>query len=480
MLVNLLLLMWYNLYKAFKIRGKDRKFYPVMDLTGKEFEAQGMDMPEFIVTVVEGLRASGYQAYIVGGAVRDYCLQRMVTDWDVATSATPKEIKSTLWDIRNFSLKHGTVTFVHLGQCYDVTTFRGSKGFGSSLEEDLGHRDFTINAMAYDNDHRRILDPHGGRDDLLRRVMRAVGDAKERFREDPLRLLRAVRLAAELEFRIESKTLETISMMAGQLDSVAPERIREELMKILLSQRPSVGFNLMLRVGLLRQLLPELLEGYRKKQEASHRYTIYKHTMETLDQVEPDLVLRLTALLHDIAKPRVRRKVDGEFSFLGHEQKSAELGREIMERLKFSHAIIGKVTHLIAHHMSMGGYDSAWTDGALRRLVRGVGSENMDYLLAFREADIWAHGIDDEKIDQFSELKKRIEALRRRGLVLRPGDLAIDGHEVMEILGLPEGPEVGRILEELVDKLTERPELNRKGELSALVKQMKDNTNVAG
>ena len=457
---------------------KEAKPYKVIDLTEEAFQTQGMDIPEFIMIVVETLHASGHQAYIVGGAVRDYCLQRMVTDWDVATSATPEEIKSTLEDMRNFSLKHGTVTFVHLGRCYDVTTFRGSKGFGSSLQEDLGHRDFTINAMAYDETRRKILDPHGGRDDLLLRIVRAVGSPKERFREDPLRLLRAVRLAAELGFRIESKTLETISKMAGELDSVAPERIREELMKILLCQRPSLGFNLMLRVGLLKQILPELLEGYRKKQDPSHRYTIYRHVMETLDQVEAEPVQRLTALLHDIAKPRVRRKIDGEFSFSGHERKSAHLGREIMKRLKFSHDIIGRVTHLVAHHMSTSGYDSTWSDGALRRLIRGVGSENMDHLLAFREANVRAHGLGDEKIDLFSDLRKRIEGLRREGLPLKPGDLAIDGNEVMEILGLPQGPEVGRILEELLDMVTERPELNRKGDLTALVKQMRDNRNV--
>jgi poly(A) polymerase/tRNA nucleotidyltransferase (CCA-adding enzyme) len=439
-----------------------------------------MDIPKFIKTVVERLRDSGHQAYIVGGAVRDYCLQRTVTDWDVATSATPEEIRSTFRDIRNFSLKHGTVTLVHLDRSYEVTTFRNSKGFGPTIEEDLRHRDFTINAMAYDEDLGKILDPYGGKDDLLRRLVRAGGDPKERFREDPLRLLRAVRLATELGFRIESNTLDTISTMAEQLDSAAPERIREELLKILLSQRPSVGFNLMVRVGLLGQIIPEILEGYGKKQDASHRYTIYKHIMQTLDQVEPDAVLRLTALLHDISKPRVRKKINGEFSFLGHEKESTKLAREIMERLKFSKEIIGKVTNLIAHHMSIAEYDSGWSDGAVRRLIRRVGSENVDRLLAFRKADILAHGIDDEKMGQFSELKERIEILRRKGLVLKTQDLAIDGHEVMEILGLSEGPEVGTILEKLVDRVTDHPELNTKGELMALLGEMRQKNDVKG
>ncbi len=436
-------------------------------------------MPEFIMTVVQRLHASGHQVYIVGGAVRDHCLKRPGADWDVATSATPEEIKSALGDIRNFSLKHGTITLIHMDRCYEVTTFKGSRGSRSSIEEDLGHRDFTINAMAYDKERRKILDPYGGKDDLLRKLVRAVGDPKERFREDPLRLLRAVRLAAELGFRIESKTLATISVMAEQLGSVAPERIREELLKILLSPRPSVGFNLMVRAGLLTQLLPELLEGYRRRQNASHKYTIYKHIMETLDQVEPDPVLRLTALLHDIAKPRARRRIDGQFHFLGHEKESAKLGREIMERLKFSHDMMGKVTKLIVHHMDMVGYDSTWSEGAVRRLVKRVGSENMDRLLAFREADVLAHGIDDEKMGQYLELKERIEALGRKGLVEDSRDLAIGGHEVMEIMDLTQGPEVGRILDQLVDSVTDHPELNTKEALIALLKKMRHRRNVA-
>jgi putative nucleotidyltransferase with HDIG domain len=439
-----------------------------------------MDIPEFIKSMVERLHASGHEVYIVGGAVRNYCLQRTVTDWDLATSATPEEIASTFRDIRNFSLKHGTVTLVHSNRCYEVTTFRSSKGFVPGIEEDLRHRDFTINAMAYDKDRRKILDPYGGRDDLSHRLVRAVGDPKERFREDPLRLLRAVRLATELKFRVESKTLDTISMMAEQLDAVAPERTRAELVKILLSERPSVGFNLMLRAGLLKQILPELLEGNRKKQNAFHRYTIYKHIMETIDNVEPDPVLRLTALLHDIAKPRVRKKIDGEFRFLGHEEESARLGKEIMKRLKFSQEMIGKVTNLIAHHMGMVGYDASWSDGAVRRLIKRVGTENVDHLLAFRKADILAHGLNDEKMDRFLDLQERIEGFRERGLALKTRDLAIDGHKVMEILGLSEGREVGKVLEQLVDNVTEYPELNTKEELIALLKQMRNRTDVGG
>ncbi|MBW1888508.1 MAG: CCA tRNA nucleotidyltransferase, partial [Deltaproteobacteria bacterium] len=397
-----------------------------------------MNIPEFLLTIIDRLQISGHQAYIVGGAVRDMLLHLPITDWDVATSAPPEKISTIFRDLKNFSLKHGTVTLVDGAQHYEVTTFKGSERFGRTIEEDLKYRDFTINAMAYDLDKKEILDPNRGKEDILRKRIRAVGEPEDRFREDPLRLLRAVRFATELNFKIERKTLETISMMSEQIGSVAQERIRDELLKILMGLKPSSGFNLMFRTNLLKQVLPELCEGYLKRQNAYHRYTIYKHIMETIDQVQPRPVLRLTALLHDIAKPRVREKVRGEWRFLGHEKASAELAREIMERLKFSKAIMGRVTNLITHHMIW--YDSGWSDGAVRRLIRRVGSKNIDHLLIFRRADILAHGLRDEKLDQLSELEKRVGELKRTHLTVKTRDLAIDGKRVMEILSLSPGP----------------------------------------
>ena len=433
-----------------------------------------MEIPEFIMSVVKRLHAFGHQAYIVGGAVRDHCLHRKVTDWDVATSARPEEIKSIFREIKSFSLRHDTVTLVHSARHYEVTTFKGSKNIGHTVEEDLGHRDFTINAMAYNRAKGAILDPYGGREDISRRLVRAVGDPKERFREDPVRLLRAIRLATELGFTIEQKTLETISIMAEELDSVARERIREELLRILVSKKPSIGFNFMLKTGLLKHLLPELLEGYRKRQDGSHRFTIYKHIMETIDQAEREPVLRLIALLHDIAKPRVREKTGEEFRFPGHEKASARLAKEIMVRLKFSNEMIGKVINLVAHHMSTAGYHAGWSDGAVRRLIRRVGSENIEYLLSFCTADILAHGLNDEKMDIFLELNERVEVLSKKSLAVEIRDLAVDGHRVMEILDLSQGPEVGKVLEGLLEKITDHPEWNTQERLIALLEQMRN------
>ena len=429
-------------------------------------------IPGFVKNIIERLSSSGYPAYVVGGAVRDMCLRRSIADWDVVTSAPPDRIKSIFRNIRHFSIKHETITLVDSSGHHEVITFRGSKHEGLSIEEDLGHRDFTINAMAYVPDTGAVLDPYGGERDATQKLIRATGDPADRFREDPIRLLRAVRLATELGFQIEKGTRATISRLAGQLTSVAEERVREELMKILMSLKPSTGFNLMKKTGLLKQVLPELLEGYLKRQNAYHRYTIYKHIMETVDGVEPEPVLRWTALLHDIAKPRVREKVDGIYRFWGHEEASAKLAREIMGRLKFSGEMITRVTHIISHHMI--GYETGWGDGAVRRLISRVGPENIGDLFAFRRADLLAHGVEDERLILLSELEGRVEEIMQAPPVIGPHDLAIDGRKVMEILGVPQGPEVGKALKRLLDKVMDQPELNSEEGLVAVLEEMKE------
>jgi len=425
-------------------------------------------VPAFVAFILERLKEAGHQAFIVGGAVRNIFLQLPIADWDIATSAQPEEIKTSFHDIKFFTLKHETVTLVHSGRHFEVTTFRGKNG---CLEDDLAHRDFTINAMALDPEGIEILDPFGGRIDIREKLIRAVGDPQIRFQEDPLRLLRAVRLATELGFLIEAKTLETLTCLAPLLDKVAPERIREELIKVLMNSKPSMGFNVMRKTGLLKQFLPELLEGYRKRQNARHRYTVYKHIMETIDRTEPVQLLRLTALFHDIAKPRVREKIDGKWRFFGHEAASADLATEILYRLKFTRLIIGKVTNLIQHHMI--DYHSQWSAAAVRRLIRRVGPENIMDLIQFRRADIFAHGLDNQETILIDELEGRIKDQMKSSVPTKTQDLAINGLTVMEILRLSAGPEVGRILRELMEKVIDNPELNTKSHLIAILEQKK-------
>lgn len=437
-----------------------------------------MKIPPFVRMILKRLREAGHDAYIVGGAVRDYLLGRPVTDWDVATSAPAGEIESIFADIRRFSLGHDTMTLVNRGRHYEVSVFRGPDGFGRTIEEDLGHRDFTINAMAYDEEKRRIVDPYGGQGDLSLRAIRAVRNPRDRFREDPLRLLRAVRIAVDLKFRIEGGTMQVLPEMAGLVQSVAKERIRDELMRILMCETPSRGFHLMKRGGLLKEVLPELLEGYRRRQNHHHKYTIYRHIMETVDRVAPDPVLRLTALLHDIAKPRVREKRGGEYRFLGHEESGARLAEKIMERLKFGREVRQQVSLQIENHMAAVNYGSGWGDGAVRRLIMRVGHENIARFFAFRRADLSAHGTEEEKLDLLSELERRAEKLMRGSPVLAVKDLAVDGHTVMEMLGLGPGPEVGRVLRLLMDKVIDRPGLNTEQALRTLLTEMKTGSKV--
>lgn len=432
-----------------------------------------MDMPAFVMTVLARLHTHGHEAYVVGGAVRDLCIGSPATDWDVTTSASSEEIHALFGDIRRFALKHETVTLVHENRRYELTPFRGIGSGPKGLEEDLARRDFTINAMAYDVKGQGVIDPHGGRKDISRKVIRAVGDASERFREDPLRLLRAVRLAGDLAFRIEQDTRDAISRMAAHIDSVAKERIRDEFVKVLLNPRPSTGVDLLRRTGLLRQILPELLEGYGMRQNPRyHRFTVYRHALETLGRTDSEVTLRLTALLHDIAKPRVREKVGGRVRFHGHEKAGAEMAQEILGRLKFDPKTIGLVTHLIANHMRDLEYRPDWSDGAVRRLIRAVGAEPIEVFLRFRRADLLAHGVQDEKQALFSHLEQRIHRMLGGPFPVKRRDLAIDGRRVMDILGLGPGPRVGRILDALLEKVTDDPGLNREEKLVALLKGM--------
>jgi len=423
------------------------------------------DIPPFVTFIIQKLKAAGFDAYVVGGPVRDAMLKRPIMDWDVVTSAPAGRIRSIFHDQKQFSLKHDTVTLIHSGAHYEVTPFRGSP---DDLTSDLSRRDFTVNAMALDPEGPQVIDPFNGESDMRHRIVRAVGNPKARFREDPLRLLRCIRLAAELGFRIDSHTLRALGATAPLLSSTAPERIRDELVKVLMTPKPSRSFYLMVRTGLLKSFLPELLEGYLKRQNRHHRHTIFRHTVETIDQIRPDPVLRLTALLHDIAKPRTRVKRNGTWRFYGHEKESARLAGDILKRLRFSREVTKRVIHLIRHHMI--GYNPRWSDAAIRRLIRRAGAGQIHDLLEFRRADLLAHGLSDGSLPLTDELQRRVEEQIRRQAPTERRALAVDGRMVMEIRGLSPGPEVGRILRDLHEKVLDHPELNNREDLTAIVK----------
>lgn len=422
-------------------------------------------IPKPVLFLTKKLERAHHEAFVVGGAVRDICLGRPVVDWDLTTSASVRNIQNIFRDIPQYTLGHATVAIIIQGRPYEITPFRGE---ANSLGEDLLKRDLTINAIALEPLTGRLFDPHNGRGDIRNKVIRAVKNPDNRFREDPLRLLRAVRLAAQLDFKIHKDTYSAISTLASLLSTVAPERIREELMKILLVKKPSKSFNTLARAGLLKAFMPELLEGRLKRQNHYHRYTIFKHILKTIDHVKPTPVLRLTALLHDIAKPRIRFKTDGIWRFHGHEKASALLAEEIMKRLKFSNKMIRDVTHLIKNHLI--GYNSQWSDAAVRRLIKRVGTDCIGDLVTFRKADILAHGKNAGNQDLLSQLEGRIQAQLSSFPPIHVSDLAIDGNEVMQLTGIKPGSAVGKILNELCSIVLEHPQWNRKEKLLEILK----------
>jgi tRNA nucleotidyltransferase (CCA-adding enzyme) len=406
-------------------------------------------IPEIVTIILKTLESAGFEAYIIGGAVRDMLMASEAADWDVVTSASAKDVGRLFPDQTRFSLKHGTMTLVHEGRHYEVSTFRGSE---PTLEDDLAHRDFTINAMAYHPDEGRVIDPFGGREDIEQRLIRAVGNPEDRFREDPLRLLRAVRIGCELDFNIHPATFKAMLSMAPLVSGMATERIRDELTKILTSQKPSRGLDDLQRTGLLNEIAPELAEGRRKSGK-----TISIHLREMVNRVDLDPTLRLAALFCGIVPE-------------SGEPERGKVAEELMRRLRFSERIIFQVTHLIRHHKDAANYDSSWDGNAVRRLIQSVGVENVASFFSLCRADLESQGKDTRPL---SELEERVGSNVKTGFPQSVHDLGVDGRKVMEICGIEQGPKVGRILEALLEEVVDHPERNTEERLLERVREMK-------
>lgn len=416
--------------------------------------------------------AAGKKCFFVGGALRDSLLGRPVNDWDAATDARPEEVVALFRRVIPTGIKHGTVTVLWKGWSIETTTFRTEAGysdarrpdvvaFGASLEEDLERRDFTVNAMAFDPLEGRLVDLHGGQEDLAARLIRAVGDPGIRFDEDGLRTLRAVRFASQLDFSIEPETLAAIPSALPRLSGVSAERHREELERLLLSPRPSKGLRLMEETGILALVLPELALCRGVEQKGMHAFDVLDHLYAAVDAAaasEDDLGLRLAALFHDIGKPRARALgKDGIPTFYRHEEYSTQMALSLMKRLRFPNATMDRVAHLIAQHMFF--YDESWTDAAVRRFIARVGRDSIEDLFSLRRADSSAMaGIpaDPRVLDPF---RARIEAILKAEDALGIKDLAIGGRELAD-LGIPKGPAMGRILAELLETVLDDPSQN--------------------
>jgi tRNA nucleotidyltransferase (CCA-adding enzyme) len=430
---------------------------------------------EDVSFILDKLNKNNFEGYIVGGCVRDSLIGRQLKDWDITTSAKPEDIISLFDRTVPTGIKHGTVTVVLNKNNYEVTTYRidGEYSdnrhpdeviFTSSLKEDLSRRDFTINALAY-NESLGLADMFDGVEDLNNKVIRCVGDADKRFNEDALRMLRAIRFACQLQFNIEKDTYDAIHRNNSLLKNVSSERIRDELSKILLSPVPSRGIRMLEETKLLDYIIPELKESVGFDQRNPHHdKNVFDHIMSVLDNSIENLVVRLGALLHDIGKPRtfsIDKKGIGHF--YGHNVVSAEMAEIILKRLRFDNSTIKKVLIIVTEHMSA--YNNM-KNRTLKKFISRVGVENLDELFELQIADSKGH----KKNADYSPIIKRREDVRKilaNGEPFTISQLDIKGDDLIK-LGFKPGKELGVILKDLLEKVMENPDLNNKNSLIKL------------
>ncbi len=439
-----------------------------------------LKVPADVEKVVDRLLDAGHDAYVVGGSVRDALRGVDPHDWDVTTDATPEQIQ-TVFKRALYNNRFGTVVVQSGDHEVEVTTYRTEAGyadhrrpdavaFTASLEEDLQRRDFTMNAMAWrpprGGKPGELIDPFDGRKDLDARLLRAVGDPDERFREDALRMLRAVRFATLLELRIEPKTAKAIQRNAALTEALSGERIQQELVKMLSAPKPSVALQMLSDLGVLAVICPELEECKHTPQEKAAAENVFEHLLATVDATpQGDLALRLAGLFHDIGKPDTF--ADGHFH--QHEFVGEAKTRAILRRWKFDKDTIAEVTHLIRNHMFW--YQTEWTPSAVRRFMNKIGIEYIPALFALRRADNIGSGARSPRMYALDALWQRVEEEIAAANAFSQRDLKIDGNDVMKELDLRPSPEVGRILRALFDKVLDDPSLNTREKLLALAKE---------
>ena len=438
-----------------------------------------INIPAKVEGIIKTLEKAGYEAYIVGGCVRDSLLMLNPHDWDITTSARPEEVKALFYRTIDTGLKHGTVSVLMDGRTYEVTTYRvdgayldgrhpSEVSFTSLLVEDLKRRDFTINAMAYHPD-RGLVDLFGGRKDLNDRVICCVGNARERFEEDSLRMMRAVRFMAQLQFGMDEATRDAVQKLAPTLSRVSNERIREEMMKILTSDHPEYFLELY-ELGLTAQFFPEFDRLMSCEQNTKyHCYTVGMHTLKVMEHTPNDPVVRLAALLHDVGKLYAKTTDEaGIDHFYGHEAVSEKRAREILRTLRFDNDTIKKVCTLVKYHDAQISIDAC----GIRRLIGKVGKELFPQLVTLMRADMCAKSAYAKKqmsiIDRIWELYQ--ECLKN-GDCTSLKELAVKGDDLIR-LGIPSGAQIGQILEALLNEVIEDPKKNDKKILLAMASDM--------
>ena len=454
-----------------------------------------IQMPEDVKYILEKLNTSGYEAYAVGGCVRDSILGRNPDDWDITTSAKPEETKALFLKTIDTGIQHGTVTVMRNHVGYEVTTYRidgeyeDSRHpkeviFTSDLLEDLKRRDFTINAMAYnhledsdwnigidveknrnsfDSQKSGLVDAFGGMEDIENKIIRCVGNPIHRFEEDALRMMRAVRFSAQLGYEIEEETKKAICVLAGNLANISAERIQVELVKLLVSNHPDY-LRTAYETGMTKVFFPEFDKIMETKQNnPHHKYSVGEHTLHSLEHVRADKVLRLSMLLHDIAKPEtIQTGEDGVDHFYGHPDKGEEMARQILRRLRFDNDTIGKVCKLVKYHDRK----LSLKPEKLRKAIVGIGPELFPFLLEVKEADMLAQSDykREEKEQELADIRKVYNKILEAGDCLTLKDLALSGKDLIA-QGMRPGKELGETLQKLFDYVLENPEKNSKEDL---------------
>lgn len=441
-----------------------------------------ISISEDVNSIIHILKNEGYESYIVGGCVRDSLLKKQPKDWDITTNSLPEQTMKIFKDkgfrVIETGLKHGTVTILINSTGYEVTTFRiegkysdnrhpDYVSFITSLKEDLSRRDFTINALAY-NEEDGLVDYFGGIEDLQNKIIRAVGEPNKRFQEDALRMLRAIRFSARLDFHIEEKTLEAIKANCDLILNVSNERVRDELCKMLVSNNLGKALRLLEETKLLKLILPELQAevGFNQR-NPHHDKDIFQHTLAVVEKCPSELNLRLAALLHDIGKPQcftIDKKGIGHF--YGHDKKGAILSEQILRRLKFDNQSISEISILVKEHMNV---LEKPTDASVKRLINRVGKNLLNNLFVLQRADVLGSVSSEIRLKEIDIVEEKANAIIESKVPLSTKELAINGRDLMEEFSLKPGEEIGDMLKFLLDKVLDNPQLNSKEELLAII-----------
>lgn len=434
--------------------------------------------PDYVKKLLDILEEDKFQAFIVGGSVRDTLLGKEPSDYDITTDAIPDQIEKVFKDFRTIEVgkEFGTIVVVQKEGNVEITTYRTEAeyidgrrpshiSFSSHIEEDLKRRDFTINAMAY-SDQSGLIDPFRGREDLKNRIIRTVGDPRERFLEDHLRILRGIRFSTSLGFEIEEETLKACREMGHLLEKISAERIRDELFKILLSKKPSQGIKLLYHTGILKIIIPELIDSVGFNQHnPNHELDVFDHTLCVVDSTPAIIEVRLAGLFHDIGKPSTFSKdEDGVGHFYGHEDLGRSMAREILKSLRAPKHLIETVGILIKEHMTL---HNDYSKKGLKRLINRVGKERIDYLLELQRADMKCSS-KDRDISVIEKRRQEIKEIIEENQPVEKKQLAIDGSHIVD-LGYKQGEIIGQILNYLLEIVLEKPELNEKETLIKIV-----------